>query len=368
MGAESIISPLGLTAAANFAACLNNQTGIAEYPNGGLNGETLFASRISQMPVALKDNHSRILQMLYASVIESLAQTNLVVEGNQRVALIFSTTKGDIEALEQGDNETAHLGNLQQQLSDLINHTGLGQVVSNACISGSAALVLAHDLISTNHADHVIVTGADVVSRFTTTGFQSLHALGSSACRPFCKTRSGVSLGEGAATIIVSADKGIYKTEPYLFLGGATSNDANHISGPSRTGEGLYRAIQKTLHRANVAAGNINFISAHGTGTLYNDDMESIAFNRAGLATTPLNSMKGYFGHTLGAAGVIETAMCLQSMRNNTLLKNVGLVEPGTAQPVNVLTRHLQTPVNMVLKTASGFGGCNAALLIKNTN
>lgn len=368
IGAENVVSPLGLTAADNFAACYQNQSGITAHEGLGLNGETVYVSRMAQMPNELGQDYSRILQMLYASVKEALSQTTLELKGNKRIALILSTTKGDIEALEQGSLEDAALSKLTEDLSKLIGHEGEVSVISNACISGAAAIVLAHDMLHTNRAAHVIVTGADTVSRFTLTGFQSLHAISNEAARPFCKTRKGVSLGEAAATVIVSKDKSIFRNEAFHLLGGSTSNDANHISGPSRTGEGLYRAINKTLSRAGVGTNKIDFISAHGTGTLYNDDMESVAFNRAGLKDTPMNSFKGYFGHTLGAAGVLEVALCMQTLRNNTMLKNMGMVEAGTVEKVNVLEEHVKAPVKTILKTASGFGGCNAALLIQNNN
>lgn len=368
IGAENIVSSLGLTAADNYAACLQNRSGIAAHEGIGLNGETLYVSRMKDVPNELPNTASRILQMLYASVKDALSQTSLQLKNNKRVALILSTTKGDIEALEQGSLDGAALSKLVEDLSKLIGHEGEVSVLSNACISGAAAIILAHDMVHTKRADHVIVTGADVVSRFTLTGFQSLHAISHEAARPFCKTRKGVSLGEAAATVIVSNDNSIFKGEAFDLLGGSTSNDANHISGPSRTGEGLYRAITKTLNRAGVSTAEIDFISAHGTGTLYNDDMESVAFNRAGLKDTPLNSFKGYFGHTLGAAGVLEVALCMQTLRNNTMLKNMGMVEAGTVEQVNVLTENVSVPVKTILKTASGFGGCNAALLIQNNN
>ena len=108
----------------------------------------------------------------------------------------------------------------------------------------------------------------------------------------------------------------------------------------------------------------IDFISAHGTGTEFNDEMESIAFERAGLSKPSLNSLKGYFGHTFGAAGLIETAICLQSMRNDTAPASFGYEVKGVSGDINVLSSNVTKPINKVLKTASGFGGCNASILI----
>jgi 3-oxoacyl-[acyl-carrier-protein] synthase-1 len=150
-----------------------------------------------------------------------------------------------------------------------------------------------------------------------------------------------------------------------LYKGGSSSNDANHISGPSRTGEGLVRSIEKTFKRSGFAASDIDFVSAHGTATVFNDEMESIAFGRTNLDQVPLNSMKGYFGHTLGAAGVLETIMSIVSMEHNTLFPSLGYRETGTSVPLNIIQRMESKEINTVLKTASGFGGGNASLILQ---
>ena len=150
-----------------------------------------------------------------------------------------------------------------------------------------------------------------------------------------------------------------------LYKGGSSSNDANHISGPSRTGEGLVRSVEKTLKRSGLRASDIDFISAHGTATVFNDEMESIAFGRTNLNQVPLNSMKGYFGHTLGAAGVLETIMSIVSMEKNILFPNLGFNETGTSVPLNIIQHMEQKELNTVLKTASGFGGGNASLILQ---
>jgi len=145
---------------------------------------------------------------------------------------------------------------------------------------------------------------------------------------------------------------------------GFSGNDANHISGPSRTGEGLFLVTDRVMKNSPSMP---DFISAHGTGTLYNDEMEAIALTRAGLQNIPVNSFKGYWGHTLGAAGVIELAMCVHSMNNNVLFPTKGFREPGLENKLNVIDRVIKTEVNACLKTASGFGGCNSALYLFKT-
>ena len=178
------------------------------------------------------------------------------------------------------------------------------------------------------------------------------------SCRPFDTDRKGLSLGEGAGTMLVTNKP---DNDSIAIVHGASANDANHISGPSRTGEGLYLAGKNTL----LGETNIDFISAHGTATLYNDDMESHAINRLGLSEMPVNSFKGYFGHTLGAAGIIETILTKHSMLNNRIYATMGLEKRGTVNPINAIRKSYTTPLNKCLKLASGFGGCNAALLLE---
>ena len=148
-------------------------------------------------------------------------------------------------------------------------------------------------------------------------------------------------------------------------LGEASSNDANHISGPSRTGEGLYRSILSAFKEAKVGSRDIDYISAHGTATNFNDEMEAIALNRLGLDTVPLNSLKGYFGHTLGGSGLLETIVGMHSLYHNTLYASKGFTELGVSLPLNIITATTSKDLNCFLKTASGFGGCNTAAVFK---
>jgi len=211
---------------------------------------------------------------------------------------------------------------------------------------------------------NVIVSGCDVLSEFIVSGFQSFYSLSKSVCKPFDIDRTGLTLGEGAGTVVLSSDPDICLDPLIEIVNGAGSNDANHISGPSRTGEGLYIAINEVLKGST----DIDYISAHGTATPYNDDMESIALSRNNLTQIPVNSFKGFIGHTLGAAGIIESIFCFESMRENKLIKTYGLENAGTVEKINIFTENKQQPVNKVLKTASGFGGSNAAILFRKTN
>lgn len=172
-------------------------------------------------------------------------------------------------------------------------------------------------------------------------------------------------MGEGCGAVVVSNSTDIFSENPLTVLTGTTANDANHISGPSRTGEGLYRTVRKTLEINGLSREDIDFISAHGTATVYNDEMESVAFDRLGLNHIPINSFKGYFGHMLGAAGVVETAASMRMMREGILIKSLGFNEQGTSKELNIIKKNTTAELNTILKTASGFGGGNASLVIR---
>ena len=168
-----------------------------------------------------------------------------------------------------------------------------------------------------------------------------------------------MNLGEAAATM-----KFTYKIpgpDDWVLLRGAIRNDANHISGPSRTGEGSFRAIKAVL--GDIAPERLALVSVHGTSTAYNDEMESIALTRAGLKDVPVNSLKGYFGHTMGAAGILETILSMASVDDGTVLGTRGYSECGVSCPLSVSPEARPTSGRMFAKLLSGFGGCNAAAI-----
>ena len=207
--------------------------------------------------------------------------------------------------------------------------------------------------------DAAVVIGADVLSPFIVAGFQSLKALSDEQCRPFSANRKGLNLGEAAATVVYTVDDAA--EDGWRMLAGAVRNDANHISGPSRTGEGSYRALCSVLDDSGLTADDLACLNVHGTSTLYNDEMESIAINRAGLSGVPVNAMKGYFGHTLGAAGILETLLTMRALENGKVPATRGFDELGVSMPVQVSAEHLDTGKKAFVKLLSGFGGCNAA-------
>jgi len=371
---DNIITSLGFSTSENYTALISGDVGIKPINDPNFYPEPFPASLVDTNKLAEKfaeinrsGSFTRLEKMLILSIQDALIQTNIDIK-SERTAIILSTTKGNIDLLEpekqnQFEKERVQLWQLGKIIRNYFNNPNQTIVLSNACISGVLALNIAATLISSNRYDHVVVTGGDIVSGFVVSGFMSFMSLSPKPCKPFDKKRDGLSLGEGAGTIILSKDP--LKAECIAYLGGGSANDANHISGPSRTGEGSYLAVKKAMNEANVSAEEIDYISAHGTATDYNDEMESLAINRCGLTDVPVNSFKGNWGHTLGAAGLVETAAMLHEMRKNTLIKSAGFDEPGVSKPLNIITKNQSVELNTCLKMASGFGGSNAALIAK---
>jgi 3-oxoacyl-[acyl-carrier-protein] synthase-1 len=213
--------------------------------------------------------------------------------------------------------------------------------------------------------DNIFVVAGDEVSKFILSGFNSFQAMSDLPCKPYSINRTGVTLGEAAAAVLVSSNSENAKIK---VIGDGSINDANHISGPSRTGEGLFRSIQSALAEAQINSNQIDYISAHGTATPFNDEMEAIALNRLGLENVPLNSLKGFYGHTLGASGLLETVIGIQSVQESKLFVSLGFDAIGVSQPIRVIEKNENKNIRFFLKTASGFGGCNTAVLFEKVN
>ena len=366
--ADNIVSPIGTTSAENFQQLQKDVSGIRQQPS--LADQPAYASLFAADVIKPQNNVTRFEQLVIDAVAGALANTSLDVTGSKTI-FILSSTKGNISLLET----TTYTDTLREKISlphsakivakhfDFY-HTPL--VVSHACISGVLALITAMRLLRTGVYDHAVVTGADLITKFVFSGFASFQAISNEPCKPFDADRKGVTLGEAAGTIILSSNKAF--SNGIQLCGGAVSNDANHISGPSRTGAELYAAISQALSEAGITSPEIDFISAHGTATVYNDEMEAKAFDLAHLNDTPVNSLKGYYGHTLGAAGIIETVMSVHALQENIILPTKGFLNPGVSKNLHICRTLQKGNYKYFLKTASGFGGCNAAVVFKKTD
>lgn len=375
--ADHMISSLGFGPDENFRALKAGKTGISMVDDQALYHEIFPAAlvdtgRLEEAFARLhtREKHTRLEQLMMVSIEQALSQTAIDSKAKD-TAFILSTTKGNVDLLEQHKAAQFEPGRellwkLGQVIGGYFGNSNVS-VLSNACISGVLAINTASMLIRSGRYKNVVVCGGDVISRFVVSGFMSFMALSPKPCKPFDRDRDGLSLGEAVGTVILSRDP--KEANCISVVGGASANDANHISGPSRTGEGSFLAITKAFEQAGLGPEAIDHISAHGTATPYNDEMEAIVINRHHMEEVAVNSMKGYWGHSLGAAGVIETISLLWSMKNNILISSAGFEHHGLSQPLNVVRATTEKELNNCLKMASGFGGCNAALILtKNGN
>ncbi len=364
VAADNIISPLGNTTAANMEQLKLGATGIKQHHNE-YSVTPFYASLFSAEEFAGNENYTRFEQLLIASVEDALKRCD-INPNDERTVLIVSTTKGNVSLLETDPDrsdlkERIALHSSAKLVAQRFEFNSEPIVVSNACISGIMAILTGLRLIQSGRFDNAVVVGADVITMFVLSGFQSFQAVSAEPCKPFDINRTGITLGEGAAAIILTAND--YYSSNVKVLSGAVSNDANHISAPSRTGEELCQAINSSLRDAGLQAADIGFVSAHGTATSYNDEMEAKAIALAGLSAVPTNSLKGFYGHTLGAAGLIESVVSMQALKENIVLPTPGHRTLGVSSDINIVIQLTQSPVKTFLKTASGFGGCNGAVI-----
>lgn len=371
---EGIVSPLGMTAGAVYEALCKGESRAQHYENTFGLPEPFFASLLVEDKLdsafsALWDygteGYTKVEKAAIVAAAQAINEANIAAD-REDVIFVLSTTKGNVDLLENNpyEPERPYLWRTAQLITEYFDNPNTPIVVSNACISGCAAQIAAINQLRYGGYKYAVVIGAEALSKFVISGFQSFKALSPERCKPFDANRRGLNLGEAAAAIVytIGADEEL-DAGTLIVQGAAINNDANHISGPSRTGEGLLRSITKANEGFDTS--RLAFINAHGTATLYNDDMESIAISRAGLQDVPVNSLKGYFGHTLGAAGILETILSAHALNLGCVLPTLGTDTPGTAAPVNVCLLSQATHGDSFMKLISGFGGSNAAMTFR---
>lgn len=368
---DEIITPLGWGTSANLTQIKQRQTAIKKHKISAENfyyaalfKEEKLQQNFDELSFSNAEDFTK-LEKLFLLTVHHLLERNPSIHLEETV-LIISTTKGNVELLENAENsipEKSKLYSLGKTIQKYFNLKNEPITLSNACISGGLGLSVGKRLLEENAYKNALVLGGDVVSKFTRSGFQLLQAMDSEICKPYDKNRKGINLGEAAAGVLLSSEK---QNSTIQIVGEATANDANHISGPSRTGEGLVKAISSALKEAHLEASAIDCISAHGTATLYNDAMEAQAFGRLNLQQKPLTSYKAYYGHTFGASALIESILSIKSLQQNLLFPSLGCAKIGVEPPLNIQQKLEEKKLKYALKTASGFGGCNFAMIFKN--
>ena len=367
----NITSPLGFTTKENYQSIKNGRSALSVY-HDWKGVPSLFTASLfneDQAKQLEREGFTRFESMAIYSILEAISHTDVDVS-SERTGLVISTTKANVEELSSSpDNDGDYRGPGQSavKIARALGFTTDPIVVCNACISGVTAQVLADRLISGGSYDTMVVCGADCQSAFVVAGFMSFKSLSPYECRPFDIERLGLNLGEAAATIVfgkVSATDS--DNLSWKLVAGSLNNDAYHVSAPSPDGDGTYRAARSILE--HVRPDSLATVSVHGTATMFNDQMESKAIERAQLSDVPVSALKGYYGHTLGAAGVLETIITMEAADDGIVLPVRGYSEIGVSGRVNISDQCRTTGNTSFIKLISGFGGCNGAVAFAKTS
>jgi 3-oxoacyl-[acyl-carrier-protein] synthase II len=342
----------------------------------------------SMLPLTRREARrlSRSDRMAIIAAKEALDQANSAAAPLPVERAIVSTgtsTGGLLEGedfyfrrLVRGRRRTAPSAVLQQPTngpSDAVAgafHLG-GGVVSNAtaCASAGAAIGLAADYLRSHQADVALAGGSDALCRLTYSGFNVLQAVDAQPCAPFDAARKGITLGEGAAYLVLERwDDALARGATILaeLCGYGASCDAHHPTAPAEDGRGAMAAMRTAMSEGGVGADDVDYINAHGTGTLLNDSAETRAIASTFGERVPVSSSKSYFGHTLGAAGGVEAVITVLALQNQLAPPTLRLQHPAADCTLDYIP-HTPRPLAMdcVLSNTFGFGGSNVSLLFR---
>jgi 3-oxoacyl-(acyl-carrier-protein) synthase len=314
--------------------------------------------------------------LLEAAAQDLLARVSMLAPPERR-AMVLGTALGGVDELDRavgGDPGPRRAANglydsPTRALARRLEIGGPALTVSTACASGATALGVGADLLRDDRADLVVAGGYDILCRFVMRGFDALRSLTRERMRPFDRRRSGLLLGEAAALVLLAREGEAPAPGLGRLLGHASTSDGAHIAAPDPGGRGLEAAIRAALEQAGVAPDDVDFVSAHGTATPLNDPIETAALKRvlgARARVIPVNAIKGGLGHTMGAAATLEAIMCLLASRHGVIPPTLGLEEPDPECDLDYVPRQPRPARPRVsLSTSAGFGGCNAALVLK---
>jgi 3-oxoacyl-[acyl-carrier-protein] synthase II len=362
-----MVTPYGKGEDACWRGILTGQTAVSRCGRFSTNSfQSDYAATVDGLKYLQEE--SLVMQMV-RSLFE---RASVPIPADAR--LMLATIKGEIDLLEKyylhgtGDVSSCNLGHLLKKVVALTGVEDRGIIVSAACASSTAAVARAAAMIQDGLCDCVMVVACDSVTEFLFSGFSALMALDKFAARPFDRNRSGLTIGEAAAFALIMSEERAKREKREIMgriMGWGLSDDADHMTRPSSDSAGRALAIKKALELAGTGQGGIGLISAHGTGTIYNDSMEIKAFNTIFDNIIPVYSIKGAIGHTMGAAGLVEMIIAIRALREGTVPPTVNLkdCEEGAEGWVSSAPRRLDKG-KMSIITNAGFGGINAALIL----
>ena len=387
-----MISAIGNDRNETFASLLDGRSGIGEIT-------LLDTVHKGKIPVAeVKRATKELLDATGNSGVKNLTRTALLgmvaareaVDcagiGNMkeyRTGLISATTVGGMDRSERF-YESFIQDNRKGRLTDIVNHDcgdsteriaayiGIKDFVttiSTACSSSANAIMFGSELIKSGRFDRILAGGTDALTKFTINGFNTLMILDRQGCRPFDENRAGLTIGEGAAFVVLESEETVNKEkkQPLCELTGyGNANDAYHQTASSPEGTGAFLAMREALQMSGLMPQQIDYINVHGTGTQNNDLSEGVAIEKLFNGNVPpFSSTKSFTGHTLGAAGSIEAAISILAMRHGLILPNLNFSTPMkelSIRPVTKLVRN--AGISNVLSNSFGFGGNNSTLIL----
>ncbi len=298
--------------------------------------------------------------------------------------MVIGTTSGGMSYGEQYYRSLCRSGDLRHAPTWIANYPAqkpvidaqkevLGvsvpcQVIANACASGTNAIGHAFECVRSGRYQRVLTGGYDALSELVFTGFDSLQASTPEKCRPFDRHRTGMVLGEGAAVLALeNLELARKRDAPVLaeIIGYGISTDNFHITQPDPSGLGPRQAMERALHSAQISAGEVDYINAHGTATIFNDAAEGKAIS-ALFNGVPVSSTKSMMGHSLGAAGAVEAIFCLLALKDQFLPPNINFGALDDGLDLNVVANESRPAVvGTALSNSFGFGGTNASILMR---
>lgn len=370
-----VVSPLGEGVSAFWDGLLAGRSAVA--PIRGFRADDLVPNAAAEVRDVADDDPDRAGAFALRAAREALAEAGLTPgTGDGRWGVALGTTLGGMrlhELWDAGETPPAIAAvpyyGPAVRLARRYGCRGPVATAQLACASGTQAIAWAARWVRDGRADVVLAGGTDLLCRFVVAGFNCLRAT-ADAARPFDRRRQGLVLGEGAAVVVVESrahaeSRGA--TPRAVIRGAGAAADAVHMTAPDREGGGAARAMDAALRDGGLVASDVGLVSAHGTGTVYNDAMEAAALGRVFAGhPVPVNSIKGAIGHTLGAAGAFEAVMCVQALRTGRIPATAGLEEPDPAcAGIDLVVGAPRTArVAVAVSTSSGFAGANSALVL----
>ena len=364
IAATNITSPLGLTTEENYAAVKRGETSLKILDGcRGVPGHFCVGVFTDEQRANLKlDGYSWYESLVIHSVRDALSRSSIVPSSPRTLFIVGTSTAGIEELGETPGKDGDYLapGVATKKVASALGFVSVPITVSNACISGGTAQMLADRLIASGYYDTAVVCGVDVVSSFVLAGFDSFKAMSPAECRPFDMERMGLNIGECAATVILTRDTDD-EEDAWRIIDGCLDNDAYHVSAPIPSGDGVCRTVTRILTpelKASLAC-----VTAHGTATMFNDQMESKAIENAGLGDVFTTAYKSHFGHTFGASGIVEPIITMCSLDEGIILPVRGFEEIGVSGKIKICNSVEKTEKRAFIKTQSGFGGCNGSIV-----